>query len=267
MKFYFSYFKLRFITGLQYRIAAVSGVFTQLFFGFIFIMVYLAFYESNNSSYPMEVYELVSYLWLNQVFFSLTYLLYKDNEIYEMIRNGNISYELTRPKNLYFMWYSKIIGQRVAMVSLRAIPVLIIAFLIPKPYGLSIPYSPFNLLLFIISLFIGAFLMTSIVMIFHILTLITLNEKGITNVCAVLGDILSGGVIPIPFFPPVLKFIANILPFRYIGDLPYRIYSNNISISNGVQGIIIQVIWIIITIILGNVLLKKSLKRVVVQGG
>ena len=38
MKSYLSYFKLKFITGLQYRSAALAGIFTQLFFGFIYIV-------------------------------------------------------------------------------------------------------------------------------------------------------------------------------------------------------------------------------------
>ena len=35
MRAYVNYFRLRVITALQYRAAAISGFFTQLFFGFI----------------------------------------------------------------------------------------------------------------------------------------------------------------------------------------------------------------------------------------
>ena len=75
MKFYKSYFKLRFISNLQYRASALAGISTQLFFGSIFIMVYLAFYESNSGVGPMKINELVSYLWLNQTFFSLNLII------------------------------------------------------------------------------------------------------------------------------------------------------------------------------------------------
>ena len=82
-----------------------------------------------------------------------------------------------------------------------------------------------------------------------------------------LADILSGGVIPIPFFPVFLQKIANVLPFRYICDLPFRLYSGNISVSDGLFQMLIQVIWFIILVLIGNVILKKILKKVVVQGG
>ena len=59
MKSYLSYFKLKFITGLQYRAAALAGMATQLFFGFVFISIYIACYNSGNSDLPMELSNLL----------------------------------------------------------------------------------------------------------------------------------------------------------------------------------------------------------------
>lgn len=267
MKFYYSYFKLKFISGLQYRTAAIAGISTQIFFGLIFIMVYVAFYSSNSTDLSFNLQQAVTYVWLCQCFFALVNMFYKDNEIFDMIRKGDIAYELIRPKKLYFVWFSKIIGQRLAMVSLRCMPVIIISLLLPKPYNLSLPVSFFSFLLFIVTLIIGSLLMTSIITLYHVITLSTLNEKGITNIFVVVADLLSGLVVPIPLFPRFLQIISDYLPFRYISDLPFRIYSGNIGISEGLIGILIQIIWIGIITIVGYILTNKSLKRVVVQGG
>ena len=267
MRFYFSYFKLRFITSLQYRASAIAGALTQIFFGLVFIMVYLAFYESSSSNYPMEVHELVSYLWLNQICFSLIYMFYKDKEIFDLIKTGNIAYELVRPKKLYFMWFSKIIGQRVAAVLLRCLPVIIFAFLLPSPLGLSLPKSMLSFIMFLLTLLTGSLLMTSIIVLFHIITLYTLNEKGIPNLFCSIADIFSGGVVPIPFFPLFLQRIANILPFRYVSDLSFRLYTGNVHIVEGVNGLIIQFVWFVIILLIGNILLNRSMKKIVVQGG
>ena len=267
MRFYLSYFKLRFITGLQYRAAAYAGLATQLFFGLVFVMVYLAFYDSSSGDTPMQIQELISYLWLNQAFFSLVNMMYKDSEIFETIRNGNIAYELARPKKLYFIWFAKIIGQRLAMVTLRCLPVLLIAFFLPYPYKLGLPSSIGNFLLFILTLLTGTILMTAIITLYPVLTLRTLNEKGIAQIFAALADLLSGLVVPIPFFPKFLQIISNYLPFRYVSDLPFRIYAGNIGINEGFMGLGLQIIWIVIVISIGYFLTSKSLKRVVVQGG
>ena len=114
MKSYLNYFKLRFITNLQYRAAALAGISTQIFFGLIFIMVYLAFYESNNvGDLPMNWDELVTYIWLTQAFLSLVFPYDMDYELLEMIKNGNIAYELIRQQNFYTKFYIKMLEKKI----------------------------------------------------------------------------------------------------------------------------------------------------------
>jgi len=267
MKSYLSYFKLKFKTGLQYRSAALAGIATQFFFGFVYVFVYVAFYESGGSNLPMELGELISYVWLCQSLFSLINLWYKDKEILNMIKTGNIAYELCRPQDLYLMWASKILGERLSRVTLRFLPIILVAILLPTPYNLDLTISLPTLLIFIVSIILSSILMTVLVLLYHVICLFTLDEKGIVNIFMVTSDILSGLVIPIPFFPDYLKDISKILPFQYISDFPIRLYVGNISNYEGMIGIIIQIIWIIILIIIGRIITKKALKKAVIQGG
>lgn len=267
MKCYFSYFKLRFITSLQYRSAAWAGIATQLFFGFIYIMVYMAFYESGNATLPMELPQLITYLWLNQSLMSLVNLFYKDKELFMLVKKGDIAYELVRPKNMYFMWYFKVIAQRLAMVLLRLIPFIIFLLILPAPYKMSLPATLSHFILFILSMIAGTLLMTSLIVLYPIITMKTLNEKGVVGIIVAVADLLSGLVVPIPFFPKFLQIISKYLPFQYVSDLPFRIYVGNINLIDGIYGLLIQLIWTIILIIIGYLIMHKSLKRVIVQGG
>lgn len=263
-----AYFKLKFLSGLQYRASAIAGICTQVFFALVYIFVYTAFYESGSyDKLPMPYNKLIGYLWLNQIFFAIIYLWYKDNEILNNIKSGNISYELCRPQNLYNMWFSKIMGERLSSLLLRFPLVLLISLLMPKPYNLVISHDIRVIMLFLITFILGIIIIIAFTMFYHALCLITLDEKGIINIIMVCADILSGLTIPIPFFPLYLRQICNFLPFRYMGDLPFRLLVGNISINEGLIGIIVQIIWIIILIITGKLIVKKSLKRVVVQGG
>ena len=79
MRAYLSYFKLKFISGLQYRQAAYAGIATQFFFGFVYIMIYVAFYQTGGKNLPMELPQLITYVWLNQSFFALISQFYKDS--------------------------------------------------------------------------------------------------------------------------------------------------------------------------------------------
>lgn len=263
-----AYFWLKFKAGLQYRTAALAGIITQFFFAIVYISVYFACYESNiNSSLPMPLYELISYLWLNQIFFCLIYLWYKDKEILKLIKTGNVSYELCRPQNLYNMWFSRILGERLSTTLLRFPLVMVIALILPRPYNLVIDLDIRIIFLFLITFVLGIILMISLVLFYHVICLITLDEKGIINMLMVLADILSGLTIPIPFFPLFLQKISNILPFRYISDLPFRIIIGNVGIYEGMIGIIFQIIWIIILVLLGKMVIAKALRKAIIQGG
>lgn len=266
MKSYLSYFRLRFITNLQYRMEALAGICTQIFFGLVFIMVYLAFYESSGMP-PMDWQSLVNYLWLQQAFFALIYPFDREGELLSMIKNGNLAYELVRPQNFYFKWYVKMISKKIVSVLLRFMPVILLAVILPYPFHLSMPPSLNNFIIFILALILGLFLVTSLNLFIHILTMFTLDERGSLTIYSVISEIFMGSVVPIPFFPTWLQTIAEILPFRFIGDFPFRIYSGDIPLSEGYYLLLGSLIWTIIIVIIGYQISKISLRKAVIQGG
>ena len=265
---YLNYFKLRFITNLQYRAAALAGLSTQFFFGLLFIMVYLAFYNSNTGSvYPMEWNELVTYMWLQQAFFALVYPLEKDEELLNMINNGNLAYELIRPQNFFLKFYIKMIAQKVVSTLLRCMPIIVIGFILPYPYKLSLPLSFSHFIIFIIALILSCLLISALSVIVHLITMFTIDSRGTMSIYSVISEVFSGSTIPIPFFPNWLKTIAYILPFRFIGDFPFRVYSGSIGINEGLNLLGQSLIWIIVVICLGLFISKIALKKAVIQGG
>ncbi len=268
MKAIKSIFRLNFLNDLQYRSQALAGMATQFFFGFVFVMVYVAFYESGSTNkLPMPLDQLVSYWWLNQALFALVYMWTKEKDLLSMIKNGNVAYELIRPINFYFKWYVTMLSKRIAKVLLRFAPVIIIAYLLPKPFNLSGPASLESFLLFIISLILSSFLVIGISMIIHMITFFTLNEKGVMEIFMSTSEIMAGGIVPLTLFPEFLYKIAYVLPFRYTCDLPFRIYTGNIPINEAIPDLIGSFIWIIVTILIGYLLTRKALNQAVIQGG
>ncbi len=268
MRAYFNYFKLRIITNLQYRAAALAGISTQLFFGMTYIMLYLALYESNAGvSTPMNLDNLITYVWLQQAFLILMYPYVKDQELLGMIRNGNLAYELVRPQDFYLKFYIKMLSERMVACFLRFSPIIILGLILPKPYKLGLPYSFESFILFIIGLLFSVLLVTSLALLIHIITMFTLADDGVINIYAMTAGVFMGSLIPIPFLPKFMIKIGNFLPFKYIGDLPYRIYSGDINVLNGRMLLFGSFIWIVIIIIIGYMVSKLALKKAVIQGG
>lgn len=262
---YLSYFKLRFNVALQYRASAIAGMFTQFFWAIMQILIYIAFYK-NVTSRNISLEQLVSYVWLRQAFYSLINHV-TDGEIRTSIENGDISYELVKPINIYWMWFSKTISTRIATGFIKCIPILIIAPFLPNEFNLNTPDSCLGFILFIVSLFIGMFIITAIVNLFYISIFYTMTSKGTTSIFYALLEFFGGGLVPIALMPNFWQKVCYLLPVSLATDLPFRLYTGNIDIIHGFLYISLQFIWIILLIIIGNLLLSKFLKRAVIQGG
>ena len=111
----------RFRMLLQYRAAALAGLWTQIFFGLVLLMIYEAFYRSTTVRQPMTFAEVVSYVWLGQALLAML-PWNADAEIRAMVRSGAVAYELCRPVDLYSLWYARALAWRTAPTILRAVP-------------------------------------------------------------------------------------------------------------------------------------------------
>ena len=267
MKAYYSLFKMRLLKGLQYRVAALAGVCTQFFWGFMFIMVFEAFYANSTAQQSISLRQLIQVIWLQQSFLVFIMLWFRDSELLNLITSGNIAYELCRPADLYSFWYAKLIAQRLSGALLRCFPIIFIAALLPYPYNFSLPPTPFVFILFLITLILGLILVVAISMLLYISIFYTMNATGSLLIFGVFGEFLSGLIIPVPLMPEFLRKIVYALPFRYTSDLPFRIYAGNIGVTEALNGIGVQLFWIIALVLLGRLWMNKALKRIVIQGG
>lgn len=267
MKKYFSFFKISFSNTIQYRGAAAAGIVTQLFWGFMEIMLFRAFYEADSTAFPMEFSALCSYIWLQQAFLTLFMIWFFDLKIFKQIQDGGVCYELARPLELYNMWFAGNAAQRMAKATLRCIPVLLVASLLPSPYGLLLPSSFGSFLVFLLSMALAFFTVLAFSMLVYIITFYTLSPYGVRIIVTSVTELLTGALIPIPFLPEWMQNALRFTPFYSMQNLPYRIYSEDIWGQEAAFAVLLQAVWVIILIFLGKLWMKHALKRVVIQGG
>lgn len=267
MKKYIAFLRIRILNGLQYRAAAYAGIATQFAWGKMTLLMFRAFYQNGASSFPMSFSQLSSYIWLQQALLALTMPWFFDNEIFGMITSGNIAYELCRPVDIYSMWYLKNVATRFSMALLRCFPILLIAAILPRPYNISLPATPYSGIMFVISLLLGFLVLVAISMLIYISVFYTMSPLGIRMLSVSIIDFFSGALIPIPFFPSSFQKLMVILPFSSIKHTPFMIYNGYIKEGEILTYIFIQLIWLILLIGLGRTLIKRALTKVVVQGG
>lgn len=268
---YTAVLKTHFTAQLQYRAAAWAGIGTQLFFGFIKVMIFTGFFQSSAVEQPMNYRQVVDYLWLGQAL--LLILPFRvDKELSQLIRTGNVAYELSRPVDLYHYWYARALALRLAPVFLRVFPMIVItAGIFPllglAEWGLKGPASPESFGLFLLSVGAAFLLSAAVSVLMSITAMWTISTAGIDQLLPTFIWIFSGIIIPLPFFPEAVQGLFRLLPFRGMLDIPFRIYNGNIGGWAVFESLGVQMLWIIALMFLGRFMLNRGLKRLVVQGG
>ncbi len=267
MKMYLSVFRIRLINNLQYRAVALGAIITRFAWGFMEILAYSMLYRASNAVFPMELSQTVSYIWMQQTLIVLFSVVFSDGEIYSAIGSGSIAYELVRPMNLYGRWFCQSAANRVAFTMLNCLPALLVALIIPKPYRMSLPLGVGQFFLFLLSVVLALCVVVAFAMLMYISLFYTLSHRGVRVIVTALTTFLSGGVIPLPFFPAPVLAVVRLLPFAAMQNMPLLIYSGNIAGLEALKGIVFQLFWLAALFVIGQLTMQHSLKRVIVQGG
>ena len=263
MKGYWAIFSARFRTLLQYRAAALAGLVTQVFWGWVRVMVFYAFYQSSSAVQPMTFEQVVSYIWLGQATL-LILIVGVDNDVVAMVRSGTVAYEMLRPMDVYSLWYARATAARIAPVLMRAVPMFILAGLF---FGLQPPASFAAGCLWAVSTTASVMLASALGTLMTVTMLWTIAGDGIMRLMYSAVFIFSGSIVPLPLYPSWMQPLLNFLPFRGMADIPFRLYTGNIPASDGAIVIAHQLAWTVFLIICGRWLLARGTRRLVVQGG
>lgn len=267
MNAYAAFFRLRLLAGLQYRSAALGGVVTQYVWGFMTILMFRAFYQSNADAFPMAFVQLSSYIWMQQACLTLFATWFLDNEIFASIINGDLAYELVRPLDLYWMWFTKNMALRLSRMVLRSFPILVVAVFLPAPYGLMIPTSPVQLVLFLLTMILAFLVVIAVCMLIYIATCYTKSAVATKTISTSIMDFLAGQIIPLTFFPEAMQKILKLTPFAAMQHVPYNTWNGVLAGQELMQAIVLQAVWLAVLVLAGLCWMQRMLKRVSVQGG
>lgn len=268
---YLALLSARYRMMLQYRSAAVAGAGTQLFWGFVRIMILLAFYRSGRGQPPMDFADVVTYVWLGQAFLALLPWTH-DLELEKQIREGGVAYELLRPVDLYALWTMRVLATRIASVSLRAIPIVLVAgALLPwlgyDAWRLAPPASAEAAGLFVLAMVVAVGLGCAITTLVHVSLLWTLSGDGVARLMPSLVTVFSGMVIPLPLFPDWAQPWLDVLPFRGLVDVPFRVYTGDLAGGEAWGAILSCAGWWAVGVVVGRAWLRRGQRALVLQGG
>jgi ABC-2 type transport system permease protein len=270
---YVAAFSARFLLMLQYRAAAVAGFLTQCWWGAIKIMVYAAFYRASASAFhpPISLAQVATYTWLNQGLLALM-PWGADPEIALAMRTGVVMYDRLRPVDAYWYWYAR----AAAFMTSRAMPRAVLMALVAgvglpligvQELGWAPPPNVASAALFAISLVLMVWLSSAFMMLINIAVVVTLNDRWVSQSINPFLVVLSGSLVPLALYPHWAQRALFYQPFAGVVDIPFRIYSGNLSGSLALQGLALQLGWTIILVTAGRVWMDCVMGKLEVQGG
>lgn len=258
-------------TLLQYRAAALAGFVTQLFWGFLKIMVLEAFTRARPEAQPMSFAAVATYVWLGQALLGM-FPWNVDRDVVLMVRTGTVGYDLLRPIDAYAHWYARALAWRLASPALRAPPLLLVAAgLLPAVglggWALAPPPSWAAAGAWLASQAVALALSAAITTALNICLVWTISGEGARMLVPHLATVLSGLIVPLPILPQALQRLLRALPFAYLVDVPYRLFAGDIPASRAPALAAAGLAWTAAIVALGRLLMARAARRLVVQGG
>lgn len=266
-KVYFSIFRIQLAQQLQYRSSMIAGAMTSIFWALIECVVYTLFftYSAYGNTSGMTQPQVVTYCWLAQ--FQMCVMNSHEPEHLQKIKNGDIGVELCRPLKLYYHWFAKQAGSRLSQAAIRGVCVLAAGLLIPGRYGMGVPDSLPGFLMALLSMLCAFLLCNAYDM---VMTAVRMNipwGDGPIYMLTLLSQILSGAYLPLQLWPDFMQKFLMLQPFAGYADMPLRLYVGTLSPLGGVSAICLQLGWTVLFIFLGQKLMAKRLREIIIQGG
>ena len=268
---YLAIFSSKFREQLQYRAAALAGIATQVVFGFIILMVLLAFYESSDVTPPLTTAQTLAYVWLGQALLGL--LPWNvDPGVADSIRTGEVALDLLRPIDTYGLWFTRVLAWRIARTMLRCGPMVLLTVLVFPRVGMAefvmpgpASWSAFGL--FVVAVFLALLMSAAITVLMQVAMLWTVSPEGVLRLVPPFVIFLSGNLIPLPLLPDWMQPILMAQPLRGLLDTPFRIYGGNLTGGEAWTAMVLSIVWLGIMIIMGQWGMQKGMRRMVVAGG
>ena len=136
------------------------------------------------------------------------------------VREGELITVLLKPFKVIYMYFFHIFGVSLLSIILETIPLFLIGVIF---FGVKI--APiFFIIMFFISMIL-ALVLSFLISYLVGMTVFWFNRiTGIRRVKRVVIIFLSGGMLPLTFFPEIFQKISLYLPFQYMRFIPINIY-------------------------------------------
>ena len=263
MRIFWELARRAFERQFAYRSAAFAGLVTNFFFGLLRAAVMVALYHGREEIAGFNLAQAVTFTGLSQAIIGMM-SFFGWYDLMNNVYSGAIASDLLKPMHLFSYWLAQDAGRALASFILRSLPILIAyGFLL----GAVWPSSPIQILAVVIGLIFSWLVSFSYRFLINLAAFWTPNALGIARFGFMLTWALSGFMFPLRYFPDWFVNFSKMTPFPYMVNSLIEIYLGSASGWDMVLALGLQAAWIVGLILLGQLVLRKGITRLVIVGG
>ena len=250
---------------LAYRNQVWSGVFGELIFTFARIAIWISVFGAVGTATVdgVSLHQMITYALLAGpvLYWDYSRLL---KDVGTAVKSGDVSVYLLKPMQYPAYLLANHVGNFLFDLLTVTLPVAIIVAL---AVGLAPPASLFHGLAFL------AFWALSFAMLFLLTAILGLAAFWLMTTDSLdwffnsVMTLLSGGLVPLWFFPNWLAAIAGHLPFAWVSYYPAAVYIGQLSTDRTLLYFAIGLGWAGILTLCMAWLWSRARHRLIVQGG
>lgn len=254
-----------FMETIMYR----AGLFSMFVGNLVFIIVIYHLWKAIFISAGVEQVKGMTFQ-ETMISLSLITTLHTGMQIYivqkmsVIIKTGEISLFLVKPASfpIYLFFYSS--GDLLAQFLFVVIPSFLLVLMIT--WGTI--HIGLHLIYFVVAIFVGLIMNYCIDFCVGMLCIYIESGWGINILKELIVSLFSGALIPIAFFPAVLKKMTQFLPFQAIYNIPIEIllgdgtefmYYNKLLLN--------QFKWCGVLLLICSFFWRKACRNIIVNGG
>jgi ABC-2 type transport system permease protein len=263
LRSYLAVLRGSFMVSIVYRFSFFFTILGNVIYMAVAYFLWHSIYANSTTLRGMTFNETFLYVSLGSAVFILL-KTYADWYISYEIREGIIAIHLTKPLDFQFYYLFISAGgvlMNLAAVTIPTIFMLLVVFRIPIQAGPGLFLFPLSLVLaFLISFCFDYFI--------GVLGFYSESIWGTSITKEIIVSVLSGALIPLPFFPVAIQKVLMFLPFQAIYNTPLMMVTRPNQGWNALLTMLaVQVVWVVIMFIASRLFFNRAVKVLRVAGG
>ena len=255
--------RISFQRQLTYRAANLSGLATNLMFGFFRAAVLQTLYNESTVVNGLTIQGAITYAGISQAV--IGYLsFFHWYELMHTVYDGQVGSDLLKPQNFFVYWLGVDTGRALGSFLVRSAPLFFIYVLF---YDVVYPQSLLTWLCFLLSLIFAHLISFAWRFMVNLAAFWTPNALGIGRFVFGLSWTFSGFYLPLDLFPDWLAHFSRATPFGAGFYIPVQIFLGSLDIRGLILSLCLQLFWILALIMIGQLILSLGIQKLVIQGG